>query len=226
VMGLTTGNGPFGRHPKGRFDFDPPDHVVYVEPFARRVRAVRGGETVVDSDEVLLVAETGSLPHYAFPRGHVHVAANDEPHAAGYVTVDWHSVDAWFEEDERVEIHPRDPYTRIDSFKTSRRVTVSVDGVELAASTRAIALCETGLPVRYYLPRADVRMDLLEASGTVTECPYKGAARHWSARIGDRLVDDVAWEYDVNVRREAEPVQGLIAFYSERADLHVDGSKV
>jgi uncharacterized protein (DUF427 family) len=224
-MGLTTGTGPFGRHPKGRFDFDRPDHVLYVEPFPRRVRAVRGGETVLDSDEVLLVWETGSLPHYAFPHGDVHIAAKDEPHAAGYVTVEWHAADAWFEEDERVEIHPRDPYTRIDSFKTSRRVTVSVAGVELAVSTRATALYETSLPVRYYLPRADVRMDLLEASGTLTECPYKGAARHWSARVGDRLVDDVAWEYDVGVRREAEPVQGLIAFYNERVDLHVGGSR-
>lgn len=222
-MTLTVGNGPFGPDSSGQFDFDRPDHVVYVEPFPRRVRAVRGGQTVLDSDEVLLVHETGTLPHYAFPRADVHVDAEDEPHASGYVTVDWHAVDAWFEEDERVEVHPRDPYHRIDSFAKSRRVTVSINGVEVAVSTRAVALYETGLPVRFYLPRADVRVGLLEASDTLTECPYKGTSRHWSARIDGDLVDDVAWEYDVAVRREAEPVRGLIAFYDERVDIDVGG---
>lgn len=222
-MSLTIGRGPFGRSPAGRFDFELPDHVVYVEGFPRRVRATLGGETVIDSDAVLLVHETGTLPHYAFPRDDVRIDAEDEPHAGGHVKVDWNAVDAWFEEDERVEIHPRDPYTRIDCFATSRRITVSSDGVELAETTRAMALYETGLPVRWYLPPADVRFDLLEASPTMTECPYKGTARHWSARIGDRVVQDVAWQYRDGVRRDAEAVRGLLAFYDDRAEIVVDG---
>lgn len=224
-MSLSIGKGPFGQDPAGSFNFDPPDRVVYVERFPRRVRAVRGGQTVLDSDAVLMVHETGKLPHYAFPRADVQVDAVEEPHAEGHVTVDWDALDAWFEEDERVQVHPRDPYHRIDAFSTSRRVTVSIDGVKVAESTRAKALYETGLPVRYYLPTADVRTDLLESSRTVTECPYKGTARHLSATIGERVVTDVAWQYGNEVRREAEAVRGLIAFYHERVDLDVDGRR-
>lgn len=227
-MSLTVGKGPFGRRSQGRFDFDVPDDVVYVEPFSRRVRGVVEGRVVIDSDAVILVHETDALPHYAFPVDAVELdgEAEPEPHAAGYVTVPWDGVDAWFEEDERVEVHPRDPYHRIDTFSTSRRVQVSVDDVTLAESTRSRALYETGLPVRYYLPSADVAVGLLEASPTRTECPYKGTAQHWSARIDGRLVEDVAWQYDREVRREAEPVQGLYAFYDDRVRIEVDGQPV
>jgi len=121
-----------------------------------------------------------------------------------------------------VLVHPRDPYHRIDTYSTSRRISVSVNGMLVAESTRAEALFETSLPTRYYLPVDDVRMELLEPSETITQCAYKGTARHWSARIDDDLVPDVAWTYD-DVRREGEPVQGLIAFYNERLDLDVDG---
>jgi uncharacterized protein (DUF427 family) len=221
-MSLTAGRGPFGRSSRGRFDFDAPEHVVYVEDFPRRVRAVVAGQVVVDSDDVVLVHETGALPHYAFPTGAVHVDSEDEPHVDGYVRVRWGSVDAWYEEDERVEVHPRDPYHRIDTFLTSRRVRVTVAGTTLAESTRTRALYETGLPVQFYVPSADVDLGLLEASPTQTECPYKGTARHWSARVGGELTEDVAWQYDREVRREAEAVRGMYAFYDDRVDIEVD----
>jgi uncharacterized protein (DUF427 family) len=223
-MSLTAGRGPFGRSSRGRFDFDAPEHVVYVEDFPRRVRAVVAGRVVVDSDDVVLVHETAALPHYAFPAGTVHVESEDEPHVDGYVQVPWASVDAWYEEDERVEVHPRDPYHRVDAFLTSRRVRVTVDGTTLADSTRTRALYETGLPVRFYVPSADVTLDLLEPSATRTECPYKGTARHWSARLAGGLIEDVAWQYDREVRREAEPVRGMYAFYDDRVDIEVDGA--
>ena len=221
-MSLTIGRGPFGSNPAGRFNFDPPEAVVYVERFPRRVRAVREGRTVVDSEAVLMVHESGKLPRYAFPRADVLVDGDDEPHAGGYVNVPWDSVDRWFEEDEEVEVHPRDPYHRIDTFATSRRVTISIDGIALADSTGARALYETGLPTRYYLPPDDVRTDRLEPSDTVTRCAYKGTARHWSARVDGVRVADVAWRYD-DVRAEGAPVRGLIAFYDERVDVDVDG---
>lgn len=225
-MSLTIGTGPFGQRPGGRFNFEPPEHVVYVERLPRRVRAELAERIVVDSDRVVLVHESGKLPHYAFPVGDVHVDASPESHADGFVTVAWDAVDAWYEEDERIEVHPRDPYHRIDTLATSRRVTVSLDGVELADSSSAVALYETGLPIRWYLPTGDVRLDLLEPSTTVTECAYKGMARHWSARTGDRLVEDVAWGYgDDVVRRDGAPVLGRIAFYDERVDLDVDGTR-
>jgi uncharacterized protein (DUF427 family) len=192
-----------------------------VEAFPRRVRGLVGGQPVVDSDDVLLVHESGRLPHYAFPARHVTLDAAPEPHAAGHVTVPWDEADEWLEEDERVEVHPGDPYHRIDTFSTARHVGVSLDGVVLADSRRARVLFETSLPPRWYLPPDDVRLDLLVASGTVTRCAYKGTATHWSARIGASVIDDVAWTYDV-VRREGEPVRGLIAFYDERVGVEVD----
>jgi uncharacterized protein (DUF427 family) len=223
-MSLTIGTGPFGDRPAGSFGFVPPPHVVYVERFPRRVRGRVGGRTMVDSDDVLLVHESGRLPHYAFPVADVTIDAEPEPHAEGHVTVPWEDMDEWLEEDEQVEVHPRDPYHRIDTFSTARHVVVTLDGVVLAGSRGARVLFETSLPARWYLPPDDVRLDLLEPSGTVTECAYKGTATHWSARIGDAVVDDVAWTYD-DVRREGEPVRGLICFYDERVDVDVDGDR-
>ncbi len=223
-MSLTLGRGPFGHRPAGAFNFRPPEHVVYVEELPRRVRAVKDGRTVVDSDRAKLVHESLQLPRYAFPRDDVDgdVEGAPEPHVEGHVHVPWGAADAWFEEDEVLAAHPLDPYHRIDTFATSRRIRVSVEGVVLADSTSALALFETGLPVRYYLPEGDVRTDLLDLSETLTVCAYKGRARHWSARVGEG-VPDVAWSYDDDVKRDAERVRGRICFYNERTDLEVDG---
>lgn len=224
-MSLMIGHGPFGSESAGRLNFDTPERVVYIEPFPRRVRATRGGQTVIDSDEVQLVHETGRLPRYVFPAKQVHVEAEASSEVEGHVVVAWDAVDAWFEEDERVLVHPRDPYHRIDTFSTSRRVEVRVDAVTVATSTRTKALYETALPVRYYFPAVDVQQSLLVPSDTVTECAYKGTARHWSVVVNGRTVPDVAWCYDDDVRREGEPVRALFAFYNERVDLDVDGSR-
>ena len=94
--------------------------------------------------------------------------------AAGHVRFDWDAMDHWFEEDEEVYTHPRDPYTRVDILASSRQVQVEVDGVTVADSTSPRLLFETGLPTRYYLPKIDVRMDLLRPTDTFTDCPYKG----------------------------------------------------
>ena len=226
-MTITVGRGPFGPQPAGRFNFQPPEHIVYVDDFPRRVRAVKDGTTVVDSQRVKMVYETRTLPHYAFPREDVQLDAPAEPHVDGYVQVPWGDVDAWFEEDDEVFVHPKDPYHRIDVLNTSRPIRVSLDGHVLAESARARVLFETSLPPRYYLRPEDVRTDLLEPSTTVTQCAYKGTARHWSARVGDPvtpgLVADVAWTYD-DPRPEVEPIRGRICFYNERVDLEVDGA--
>lgn len=224
-MTLTVGSGPFGHLPAGRFNFSPPERVVYVEPFPRRVRALLGDRTVVDSDAVVLVHQSGTLPHYAFPPEDVDLDAA-KPHAAaeGYVRVPWGAVDRWFEEDEEVFVHVRDPYHRIETVPTSRHVVVSLEGVVLADTASPVGLYETSLPVRWYIARADVREDLLEQSETMTHCAYKGIPVHWSARIADGLVEDVAWSYDDKVVRDAEGVRGRIAFYNERVDISVDGT--
>jgi uncharacterized protein (DUF427 family) len=141
---------------------------------------------------------------------------------AGHAAFYWRKLDGWWVEDEQVFGHPRDPYHRIDTFPTTRRVCVSVDGQMLAESTRAVALFESGLPPRFYLPAEDVRMDLLEPSETKTRCAYKGVASYWDVRAGDTVHDDLAWTYS-EPERDGLAIRDLICFFNERVDLEVDG---
>jgi uncharacterized protein (DUF427 family) len=139
------------------------------------------------------------------------------------IRLEWDAMDAWFEEDEEVFTHPRNPYTRIDILASSRHVRVEVDGLTIAESTSPRLLFETGLPVRYYLPKTHARMDLLVPSATVTHCPYKGRAEHWSARTDEDIHEDLAWSYRAPLP-ESQRIAGLITFYNEKVDLYVDGA--
>jgi len=141
---------------------------------------------------------------------------------AGRYAFYWDKLDAWFEEDDEVFVHPRDPYHRVDVLNSSRHIRVELDGVVLAESSRPRLLFETTLPTRHYLPLADVRVELLEHSDTSSQCPYKGIASYWSARVGDRLVPDIAWTYRFPIP-ECPKVEGLVAFYDEHVDTYVDG---
>src|ERR687883_596030 len=138
------------------------------------------------------------------------------------VRLDWHAMDAWYEEDEEVFTHPRDPYTRVDILASSRHVRVEVDGTTVAESNSPRILFETGLPRRYYLPKPHVRLDLLIPSDTVTHCPYKGQAEYWSVRAPDGVQADLAWSYRAPLP-ESQKIAGLIAFYNENLDIYIDG---
>jgi uncharacterized protein (DUF427 family) len=101
-------------------------------------------------------------------------------------------------------------------------VRVEVDGVTVAESSSPRLLFETGLPVRYYLPKTHVSMELLTPTDTVTHCPYKGAAEYWSVHAGEAVRADFAWSYPTPLP-ESERVAGLIAFFNEKVDIFVDG---
>lgn len=133
----------------------------------------------------------------------------------------WKAVDSWFEEDEEIHVHPRDPYTRIDILASSRHVRVAIGGVIVAETHQPRLLFETNVATRYYLPKIDVRMGLLERSATLTRCPYKGTAEYHSARIADTVYPDVAWSYPAPFP-ESQKIAGLIAFHDEKTDLIVD----
>jgi uncharacterized protein (DUF427 family) len=139
-----------------------------------------------------------------------------------HVAFFWNQLDAWFEEDEEVFVHPRDPYHRVDVLHSSRQVRVEAEGQVLAETGRPRLLFETGLPTRYYIPKLDVRMELLEPTDTSTSCPYKGNAVYWSARVGDRVLKDIVWGYPAPVP-ECAKIQNLLCFYNEKLDIHVDG---
>jgi uncharacterized protein (DUF427 family) len=144
------------------------------------------------------------------------LALND--HVAFY----WKAMDSWFEEDDEVFVHPRDPYHRVDVVNSSRHVRVEVEGQVVAETRRPRLLFETGLPTRYYIPKLDVRMDLLEPTDSVTACPYKGRARYWSLRLGDRVFKDLVWSYPAPIP-ECPKIEDLLSFYNERVDIYLDG---
>lgn len=140
----------------------------------------------------------------------------------GYVAFRWNKMDHWYEEEEEVFVHPRDPYHRVDTMPSSRHIRVEIDGVTVAETVRPFLLFETGLPTRYYIPPEDVRMDLLEATGSHTQCPYKGTASYWSAKINGQTYKDIVWSYPDPIP-ESPKIEGLLSFYNERVDITVDG---
>lgn len=234
----------------------------HVEPVPRRVRAMLGGEVVLDTTDARYVWEWPNYPQYYIPLADVHPSVLvDEQHdqklrlgtarrhglrvgdisrpgsarvytddaASGLartVRFDWDALDAWFEEDEEIFVHPRSPYTRVDALRSTRTVRVERDGVVLAESSSPVMVFETGLPTRYYLNRTEVNVEHLLPTATVTACPYKGkTSGYWSVRVGETVYPDLAWAYDFPTR-QLLPIAGLIAFYNEKVDISVDGTRL
>jgi uncharacterized protein (DUF427 family) len=138
----------------------------------------------------------------------------------------WNQMDKWYEEDEEIFVHPRDPFKRVDVLPSKRHVRIVIDGETVSETRRPRLLFETNHPVRYYIPQEDIRMDLLVPSATESRCPYKGPACYWSVRIGDQLFEDLAWGY-MDPIPECPKVKGLVCFFHERgAEVHVDGEKI
>jgi uncharacterized protein (DUF427 family) len=140
----------------------------------------------------------------------------------GHITFEWGKMDAWYEEDEEVFVHARDPHRRVDVIASSRHVRIVIAGETIAETKRPCLLFETDLPTRYYIPREDVRMDLLEPAGLKTRCPYKGVASYWSVRVGDQIARHGVWSY-LDPIAEVAKIKDRLCFYNERVDLYVDG---
>jgi uncharacterized protein (DUF427 family) len=140
----------------------------------------------------------------------------------GHVTFAWDKMDGWFEEDEEVFVHARDPHKRVDVLASSRHVRVVIAGQTVAETQRPCLLFETGLPTRYYIPREDVRMDLLEPTDLTTRCPYKGIASYWSVKLGDHIAKNGVWSYSDPIP-ECAKIKSRLCFFNERVDLYVDG---
>jgi uncharacterized protein (DUF427 family) len=139
---------------------------------------------------------------------------------------EWNKMDRWYEEDEEIFVHPRDPYKRVDVLPSRRHVRIVIDGQTVADTTWPRLLFETNHPVRYYIPQEDARMDLLLPSATRSRCPYKGPASYWSVKIGDRIFDDMVWGYMETIP-ECPKIKGLLCFFHERgAEIYVDGEKI
>lgn len=140
----------------------------------------------------------------------------------GYWTFAWDAGLSWFEEALEVHVHAKDPNKRVDAIPSERHVVVEVDGEIVADSRRPLALFETSLPTRWYLPLEDVREEFLVTSDTTSICPYKGTASYWSVRVGDNVHPDIAWFYPDPIP-ENPRIAGLVAFFNERVNLVIDG---
>lgn len=218
-MSLTTGRGPLGQDPRGWFAPPIERPSVFVEPHHRRVRALVDGTAVIDTERALLVHRVGQPLSFAFPAD----LAADLPHepvpeAPGHVRIPWDAVDAWEEEGRRLVHYPPNPYHRVDCRPTDRGLRVEVAGTVLVDTTETVILFETSLAPVLYVDQRQVRTDLLEpsTSGKQTYCNYKGTPVYWSARIGEHLVEDVAWSYP-DPLPESLPIAGMLSFDRSRA---------
>ena len=145
------------------------------------------------------------------------------PPIADYMGFYWSKMDHWYEEDEEIFVHARDPFRRVDCLPSSRRVQVFVDGEMMADSKRGVFLFETGHPTRYYLPIADARLELLSPSRYISRCPYKGIASYYHLTVNGRRHENLVWYYPEPVH-EAARIKGLVCFYNEFVDrVLVDG---
>lgn len=262
-MTLTFDHRPLAAVPPDQVNYriDGPKHRLFFDPFPRRVRALVGGETILDSRRAMLLHESQLLPQLYVPTDdlkgealepsdhHTHcpfkgdasywsirlgdtvrenavwsyLEPKDDAHwLQGYSALYWDAADAWFDEDEEVAGHLRDPYHRVDVRESSRHVRVLVDGEVVAESERPKILSETGLPNRYYVPADDVRHDLLQPSATHTICPYKGVASYRTVQVGSERLEDAAWFYPEPLE-DAVKVKGCLCFMGDGIETEVDG---
>jgi len=223
-MSLTSGSGPLGPDPMGWFSPAVARPVVLVEPHHRRVRAVRRGVPVIDTERALLVHRAGRPLTFAFPEDVAEeLPGQPVPEAPGYVEVPWDCVDHWEEEGRRLVHYPPNPYHRVDCRPTRRRLRVSLEDAVLVDTDETVIVFETSLPPVLYVARDQARTDLLvpSTSGRQTYCNYKGTPRYWSARIDEQLVEDVAWSYEEPLP-ESLPIKGMLAFDAARAAVEAE----
>lgn len=218
-MSLVAGRGPLSKDPAGWFSPPLPADVVFVEPHPRRVQAVLGGRTVIDTEHALMVHRSGHPLSYAFPADEVgDLPSAPVPEAPGYVAVSWDAVEGWLEEGRKLVHYPPNPYHRIDCRPTQRSLRVAVAGTTLVDTVDTVIVFETALEPRLYVDPRLVRVDLLRPTETTSYCNYKGDATYWSAVVGDTVVDDVAWSYQ-NPLPESLPIKGYLSFDAGSADV-------
>jgi uncharacterized protein (DUF427 family) len=193
----------------------PPEDVRpdVIEPSARHTHCPKKGDasyyTIKAGGETV---EAGAW-YYPDP------LPDAPPELKGLIAFYFKRMGRWLEEGEEIGVHPRDPYHRVDVLATDRHVRVSLAGELMAETTRAMALFESNLPPRWYIPRGDVKVDLIP-SDTVTRCPYKGTASYYSVNLEGG--QDILWYYE-DPLAEVGRIKGLVSFFNEKVDVELDG---
>ena len=139
----------------------------------------------------------------------------------GHIAFAWRTMDAFFEEDERIVGHAADLYHRNDIRQSSRHLVVR-DGDRVVADThRPLALYESGFAPRWYVPREDITPDVLEPVEGQTFCPYKGLCSYYD--VGERR--RAAWSY-LEAWPEVARVSGYVSFEADQIEVTLDGRRL
>lgn len=218
--------------------------LMRIESTPKRVRARIGGRFVADSTRARILFLEGRLPEYRMPvedldaealtrtdegrkdrYGRYEVVTHGEHKVGrawldgpleGLAALEESAVDAWFEEDDQMVGHLRDPYRRVDVYDSSRHLLARVNGVVVAETTHPRLAVETRYPERWYFPFVDVDFSRLRPSERRSFCPYKGPATWWHADLGEGgTVEDVAWAYELPLPDGPPKLAGYIGFYRE-----------
>ncbi len=149
----------------------------------------------------------------------------NRPDLTDFIAFDWNKMDHWYEEQEEVFFHARNPYHRVDFIDSTRHVEVFVEGQKVAETTNPLMVFETTLNPRIYIPESDVNFDYLVSTKSKTHCPYKGDAAYYALKVNGEIYKDAAWYYPEPIP-EAPRLKGTIAFWpgnDKRIQLVVDG---
>lgn len=122
---------------------------------------------------------------------------------------------------ESVWDYPRPPAVAVDA----REVIVRSGALELARTSQALRVLETASPPTFYIPPADVALDLLRPVAGSSFCEWKGKARYWGLRDAPDAAQPVGWSYP-EPSAGFEAIRDHMAFYPERVDCTVDGESV
>ncbi len=203
------------------------DQAITLTPAPYRIRAWKDGQSVIDTDDAKFAHGVRHYMIWMFPREAVKlpreaiIAEHD-----GHVAIDWDAVDEWWEEDEPVAKLPRDMRHRVEARRSSRHVVVKHDGVLIADSHGPTVVAETGLGNRYYLPRGDVRFELLRRAERTSWCPYKGLANYYDVHIDGTVLKGALWTYEQPIADAAPTLAGLIGIWHEKLDVQLDGKSL
>lgn len=111
--------------------------------------------------------------------------------------------------------HRKMPDHKVEEQRLQKRMQVEVDGRVIADSSDVILVREDRHPDRYYFPRSDISMDLMERTSSTSKCPFKGEANYYSLNIGDHHLDDAAWTYE-DPYEEHAALKDRVAFYDDK----------
>jgi uncharacterized protein (DUF427 family) len=114
--------------------------------------------------------------------------------------------------------HQKHPDHKVRERHVDQRVTVEIKGQKIADSTDVIRVDEDGSPPRYYFPRSDVQMKLLERTATTTQCPFKGTAHYFrlhTSGAGGVHLEDAVWTYE-EPYEDHKDLKDRLAFYDDK----------